>query len=54
MITFMNFVNKFLARRGIKGLRWVVQDLGAIAMKGLNVIFLNRLADPLGMKLLEL
>ena len=32
----------------------VMQNPGTIAIKGLNVIFLNRLADPLGMELLEL
>ena len=35
-------------------LRWVVQDSGAIAMRGLNVILPNGLADPLGMELLKL
>ena len=42
--------------RGLtQGLRWVVQDAGAITKdEGLNVILSNGLADPLGMELLEL
>ena len=36
-------------------LHWVVRDCGAIAKdRGLNVIFLNKLADPLGIELLKL
>ena len=37
-----------------QGLCQVVQDPGAIAIKSLNVIFLNGLADLLGMELLEM
>ena len=40
--------------RLMQGFRRVVGDLGAIAMENLNVICPNGLADPLGMKLLEL
>ena len=42
--------------RGLtRGLRRVVRDPGAIAKdRGLNVIFLNGLANPLNMELLEL
>ena len=44
-----------LARRLTQRLRWMVQDLGAIAKDGsLNVIFPNGLADSLSMKLLKL
>ena len=41
-------------RELMQGLRQAVQDPWAIAMKGLNMILLNGLADPLGMELLEL
>ena len=41
--------------RLIQKFRQVVQDFGAIAMdRGLNIIFLNKLADLLGIELLEL
>ena len=44
-----------LAEELTRGLRWVVQDFGAIVKDGdLNVIFPNGLADPLGVELLEL
>ena len=43
-----------LTKKLTQGLRWVVQDLEAIAIEGLNVILSNGLADPLGMELLEL
>ena len=45
---------KMLAGGLTQGLRRVMQDLGAIAMKSLNVILSNELADLLGIKLLEL
>ena len=46
---------KMLAGRLMQELRWVMQDPGAIMEdKSLNVILSNGLADPLGMKLLEL
>ena len=35
-------------------LYWVVRDPGDIIIEGLNVIFPNKLADPLGIELLEL
>ena len=39
----------------MRGLCWVVQDPGGIAKdRSLNVIFPNRLANLLGMELLEL
>ena len=43
-----------LTGRLTQGLCRMVQDLGAIAMKSLNVILSNGLADPLNMELLEL
>ena len=46
---------RMLAGGLMQGLRRVVRNLGAIAKDGgLNVIFPNGLADPLGMELLEL
>ena len=46
---------EMLARGLTQGFCWVVQDLGVIAKdESLNVILPNRLADPLGMELLEM
>ena len=35
-------------------LRWVVQNLGAIVIKGLNMILSNKLADPLDIELFRI
>ena len=43
-----------LTGRLTQELCWVVQDPEAVAIEDLNVIFPNKLVDPLGMELLEL
>ena len=44
---------KILVRRLTQKLCRVKQDLRAIVIEGFNVILLNKLANPLGMKLLK-
>ena len=50
----LSYSLKMSAKGLIQRLYRVMQNPGVIAIKGLNVIFLNELADLLGTELLEL